>query len=175
MKEQQGFAVWLTGIPASGKSSITRELVKRLRALQVPVVVLESDEMRKILTPGPAYSEGERDRFYGQMASFGGLITLAGVNVIFDATGNKRVYRDQARKLIKKFIEVYVRCPLEVCVRRDPKGIYADAALKKATTVPGVQTAYEPPLTPELTLDGQSPPTVSADRILDKLKQLLYI
>jgi adenylylsulfate kinase len=175
MSELQGFALWITGLPASGKSSITRELVKELSARGVPIVVLESDEMRKILTPEPTYSEEERSRFYRTLALIGELITRSGINVIFDATANKREYRDHARAFIKKFLEVYVECPLEVCRKRDPKGIYARAALKKTTTVPGVQAAYEPPLNPELSLDGQTPPEKNAGLILGKLKQFLYI
>jgi adenylylsulfate kinase len=175
MNEQQGFAVWLTGIPASGKSSVASELVKKLQADGVSVAVLESDEMRNILTPEPNYGEEERDRFYRQLAQIGQLLTRSGVNVIFDATANKRVYRDYARKLIEKFVEVYVECPLEVCAARDPKGIYAKAGRKQASSVPGLQTPYEPPLTPEVTLDGRAPAGSSADRILDKLKRFLRI
>ncbi len=175
MSEQEGFAIWLTGIPASGKSSITRELVKQLRASRVSVVVLESDEMRKILTPAPTYSDEERSRFYRALALIGALLTRSGINVIFDATANKRAYRDQARQAINKFLEVYVVCPQDICVKRDPKGIYAQAALKTATNVPGIQAAYEPPVSPDLTLDGQALPALEASRIMDTLKQRLYI
>ncbi len=175
MSEEQGFAVWLTGIPASGKSSVTRELVKRLRALDVQVVVLESDSMRKILTPAATYGEDERDRFYRALAEIGDVICRNGINVLFDAMANKRAYRDHARERIGKFVEVYVACPPDVCIKRDPKGIYARAAGGTATTVPGIQTAYEPPPAPEVTLDGQAPPETGAVLILDKLKQLLYI
>jgi adenylylsulfate kinase len=175
MSKQQGFAIWVTGLPASGKSSITRELVTLLQAQGVTAVVLESDAMRKILTPDPTYSEEERDLFYSNLVLFGELITRSGANVIFDATANKREYRDRARGLIHKFFEVYVACPLEVCAKRDPKGIYAQAALRKTATVPGPQAVYEPPLKPDLTLDGQAPPETGAVLVLDKLKQLLYI
>ena len=175
MSERQGFAIWITGIPASGKSTITRELVKQLHARGVPVVVLESDEMRRILTPEPTYSEDERSQFYGMLVLIGGLIIRNGINVIFDATANKRAYRDHARRLIKNFLEVFVQCPLEVCTKRDPKGIYAQAALKKATTVPGVQSVYEPPLSPELTINGQAPPETGASSILQKLQEFSYI
>lgn len=175
MNEQHGFAVWLTGIPASGKSSVAGELVKKLRARGVSVAVLESDEMRKILTPQPNYGEEERDRFYRQLALIGQMLTRSGVNVIFDATANKQAYRDYARKLIEKFVEVYIECPLEICAARDPKGIYAKARLKQATNVPGMQAPYERPLTPELTLNGQGPAGSSADIILDKLKRFVYI
>jgi adenylylsulfate kinase len=175
MSEQEGFALWLTGLPASGKSSIARELVKQLHGRHVSVVVLESDEMRKILTPVPTYSEGERSQFYRALVLIGTLITRSGINVIFDATANKREYRDRARQEIHKFVEVYVVCPQDICVARDPKGIYAQAALNIASNVPGIQAAYEPPLSPELTLDGQAQPASEAARIIDDLQKSLYI
>jgi adenylylsulfate kinase len=175
MNDRKGFGVWLTGIPASGKSSITRDLADRLRKTGSPVVVLESDAIRAILTPRPTYSEDERDRFYEQLVLIGAHIAGSGINVIFDATGNRRAYRDRARRLITDFLEVFVDCPIAVCTARDPKGIYAKAALKKATTVPGVQTTYEPPLSPDVTVDCQLPPRENADRILTEIKQRHYI
>ena len=175
MSPAQGFAVWVTGLPASGKSSITRELMKKLESEGVRVVVLESDEMRKILTTEPTYSETERKQFYRTLVLIGELITRSGINVIFDATANQRDYRDYARSLIPKFVEVYVVCPLEVCMKRDPKGIYGRAKSGKASTVPGIQVSYEPPLQPEVTLNCQDPPESGAKAIADKLKWLLYI
>jgi adenylylsulfate kinase len=175
MNIEQGFAIWITGIPASGKSSVTRELVKKLSQQGVSVVVLESDEMRTILTPVPTYDEKERDAFYRSLAQIGGLITRSGVPVIFDATAHKRVYRDYARSLIPRFVEVYVMCPLEICMKRDPKGIYGRAVKGETSTVPGVQAIYEPPLNPDITLDGRNQPDTSADAVLELLQQLLHI
>ena len=175
MSTVQGFAVWLTGLPASGKSSITRELAKRLHELHVPVVMLESDRLRDILTPDATYSPEERDRFYRAMAQLGELIVRNGINVIFDATANRLAYRDYARTLIPKFVETYVRCPLELCMKRDPKGIYERARSGAAATVPGPQSAYEQPIAPEITLDCVDSIEASAKVVLNKLKQLLYI
>ena len=98
MSTEQGFAIWITGIPASGKSSLTRELVKKLANRGISVVVLESDEMRTILTPVPTYDQKERDAFYRALALIGGVITRSGVPVVFDATANKRAYREFARE-----------------------------------------------------------------------------
>ena len=139
------------------------------------MVVLESDKMRKILTPEPTYSEKEREQFYRAIVLIGEMITRSGMNVIFDATANRRGYRDHARSLIRRFVEVYVDCPLEICMKRDPKGIYGFAMSGKAMTVPGVQASYEPPLHPEITLDCQNPPEAGAKAIVNKLKLLLYI
>jgi len=175
MSAHTGFAVWITGIPASGKSTIARSLVEKLESRGMRAVVLESDELRKILTPSPTYSPEERSHFYRMMVLIGDLIVRSGVNVIFDATANKRSFRDHARSLIMKFMEVYIRCPLDVCIKRDPKGIYSQAASGKATTVPGVQTPYEPPINPDVTLDGQATPESAADIILEKLEYLRYV
>jgi adenylylsulfate kinase len=175
MSAQLGFALWITGIPASGKTTITRELVQKLEARGIRAVVLESDELRSILTPKPTYLPEERDGFYRALALIGSLITRSSVNVIIDATGNKRAYREYARSLIQNFIEVYVKCPLEVSMQRDPKGIYRSAVAGTTTTVPGLQTPYEPPLNPEITLLGQNAPEESADEITDMLTQLQYI
>jgi adenylylsulfate kinase len=175
MNRQNGFAIWITGMPASGKSSVTRELVRMLEGHGLPLVVLESDVMRTILTPQATYEDSERDWFYHALASLGSVITKNGVNVIFDATANRRTYREHARALISRFVEVYVQCPLEVCIKRDPKGIYRDAAKGKASTVPGLQKAYEPPENAEIILDCRDPAEASAGTILDVLKQLRYI
>jgi adenylylsulfate kinase len=175
MNDGQGFAIWITGIPASGKSTIARELVKKLGLRGVSVVVLESDEMRRILTPAPTYGQEERDAFYRALALIGSLITRSGVPVIFDATANKRAYREYARTLIPRFVEAYVTCPLEICMKRDPKGIYGLAAAGKADTVPGIQATYDQPEHPEITLDGRNPPDAAADAVVNILKQRLYI
>jgi adenylylsulfate kinase len=175
MNVRAGFALWITGMPASGKSTVTRALVNKLREQGIHVVVLESDELRRILTPNATYSPEERDHFYRRMVLIGDLIVRSGVNLIFDATANKRSYRDHARSLIVKFMEVYLQCPLEVCMKRDPKGIYRQATAGKTATVPGLQIPYEIPVNPDITLDGQSPSQAEADMIFDRLKYLRYI
>ena len=175
MNRERGFALWITGLPASGKSSITAALVKKLAALGISAVVLESDEMRNILTPEPTYSQEERDRFYREMVQIGALLARQGINVIFDATANKRSYRDQARDLVQDFSEVYVHCPIDVCMQRDPKGIYARGASGGSGTVPGMQAAYEPPISPDIIVDGRSGPEQNADLIVSIIKKLHHI
>ena len=175
MNAHAGFALWITGIPASGKSTVTRALVNKLKERGIHVVVLESDELRRILTPNATYSPEERDHFYHMIVMIGDLLVRSGVNVIFDATANKRSYRDHARSLITKFIEVYVQCPLDICMKRDPKGIYRRATAGNTSTVPGLQIPYEIPVNPDVTLDGQSSPESAADAVLDRVKYLRYI
>jgi adenylylsulfate kinase len=165
----------MTGLPASGKSVITHELVDRLGKEGIVPVVLESDVIRNILTPQATYLPEERDRFYLQMAQIGALLVSQGRSVIFDATANRRIYRDRARSLIVHFTEVFVQCPLEVCKSRDPKGIYSAAAKGTAENVPGIQTAYEPPQNPEVTVDCRELPVNNAETIIAHLKYYHYI
>jgi adenylylsulfate kinase len=175
-KSNDAFAVWLTGLPASGKSTIAASLRAQLNDRGIDVAVLESDELRKIFTPHPRYDPEERDTFYRQMVYLGTLLTQHGVPVLFDATANRRAYRDWARQQIPKFLEVYVDCPLATCMARDPKGIYRQGHEGLANTVPGLQAAYEPPEKPDLVLRGDSgAPQDSARAIIAKLEELGYL
>jgi adenylylsulfate kinase len=148
------FALWLTGLPACGKSSIARELAAQLHGRGVDPAVLESDVLRTQLTPFARYDERERDFFYAALVELGAFAAGAHVPVIFDATANRRTYRDAARRRIVRFAEIFIDTPLEVCAARDPKGLYRAAREGGASTLPGAQSAYEPPLAPELTLHG---------------------
>jgi adenylylsulfate kinase len=175
-KTGDAFAVWITGLPASGKSTIVAKLVARLNARGVDVAVLESDELRKVFTPRPRYDPEERDTFYRQIVYVGVLLTRHGVPVIFDATANRRVYRCWARQEIPKFVEAYVECPLATCIARDPKGIYRQAREGKAKTVPGLQMAYEAPEKPDVVLHGdRDAPEDAAWRVITKLEELGYV
>ena len=149
----KGYAIWLTGLPASGKSTIVAALRPQLEGLGYVVEVLESDAVRRILTPAPTYSHEERELFYRALAFMGARLVAHGVTVIFDATANRRAYRDFARSLIPRFIEVAVECPLELAMQRDYKGTYRRGQEGKSSTVPGLQDPYEVPLSPEVTID----------------------
>jgi adenylylsulfate kinase len=172
---EQAFAVWITGLPASGKSTIAGALKNLLDERGVDVALLESDVLREIFSENPRYGESDRDEFYRRMIWVGVLLTRHGVPVIFDATANRRVWRDEARRQIPKFAEVYVDVPLKTCIERDPKGIYRSAAEGRADNVPGVQEAYEPPENPELVIDGtREAPVDAARRIIAVQKDKGY-
>jgi adenylylsulfate kinase len=161
------FAVWLTGLPGCGKSTIARALVARLHARGVDAAVLESDVLRTQLTPFARYDARERDFFYAALAQLGVWIVEQGRPVVFDATANLRAYRDAARGRIGRFAEVFVDTPLEVCAARDPKGLYRGARECRSVSLPGAQAAYEPPLAPELVVRGdRGTPAQSADALV---------
>lgn len=98
LKPKHAFAVWFTGLPASGKSTLATSLKAQLGDRGIDVAVLESDALRRIFTAQPRYDEQEREAFYRQMVYVGTLLTQHGVPVIFDATANRRRYRDTARE-----------------------------------------------------------------------------
>ena len=154
-----GIAIWITGLPGSGKSTVADEVQKN----HPEFVILRMDQLRKIVTPYPTYSDAERDIVYRALVYLAGKLTELGHNVIIDATGNLGKWRELARQLIPRYIEVYLRCPIDVCMQREkqrmetheaPKDIY-----QKGTAgwpVPGVTAPYEEPLNPELAIDTDS-------------------
>jgi len=168
--DQAGFAVWITGLPASGKTTVATALSRTLRGIGIKLAVLESDALRQAFPSREAYNELDREYFYASLAFIGRILTEHGVSVIFDATANRRSYRDRARHQIGRFVEVFIECPLEICMRRDPKGIYRRAREGQADHVPGLQTVYEPPEEPDVVIRGdQDDPEQGIVRILDIL------
>ena len=154
------WAVWITGLPGSGKSVVARAVADKLRAGGEPVTVLELDAIRRSLTPAPTYSDAEREAVYRALVYIGVCVVEQGRPVIFDATAHRRAWRDLARAMIARFAEIQLVCPLAVCrqceARRRrshaPTGIYARGTGAGAR-VPGVNVEYEPARAPELTID----------------------
>ena len=166
--------IWVTGLPASGKSTIVAALRPQLEALGLTVDVVESDEVRRLLTPQATYSSEERDLFYRALAFTGQRLVAHGVTVVFDATASRQAYRDWARAMIPRFIEVAVECPLALCMKRDRKGTYQKGLRGQSTTVPGLQSSYESPANPQLRIDTTKlSPQEAAKQICDIVRATL--
>lgn len=154
------WAIWITGLPGSGKSTVARQVADALSAEGVAVTVLELDEIRQVLTPQPTYTDAEREVVYRALVYMAKLLTEAGVPVLIDATAHRRAWRDLARRLIPAFAEVRLVCPIDVCAERErsrhgshaPRDIYARAG-RPGATVPGVYRPYEESSGAELVLD----------------------
>lgn len=151
-----GIAIWITGLPGSGKSTVADALKKA----HPEFTILRMDEMRKVVTPEPTYSDSEREIVYRALVYVAKTLTEFGHDVIIDATGNLRRWRELARQLIPGYVEIYLRCPLELCTQREkqrletheaPKDIYKKGA--KGWPVPGMVVPYEEPLNPEIVID----------------------
>ncbi len=167
------WVVWITGLPGSGKSTVSEALKEKFPEAEV----LRMDELRKIVTPEPVYSDSEREYVYRTLVYTAKTLNELGHNVIIDATGNRRSWRNLARAEIPVFLEVYLKCPLEICMQREksridrhaaPEGIYEKG--EKGWPVPGVNTAYEAPEKPELIIDtGINSPEDAVEMIVDKI------
>ncbi len=182
MTQLAGWCAWITGLPGSGKSVIAQALLRRLEQQGISAQLVSVDMLRKVVTPKPTYSEEERDMVYASIVFVSKLLTQNGVNTIIDATANRQRYRDHARKQIPRFIEAYVRCPLELCIEREakrgktfmaPRDIYKKAFTGKSTTVPGIGAPYEQPQNPEVTVDSnKQSPEECAEKIYKTLTRI---
>ncbi len=172
MVRQHGWVVWLTGLPASGKTTVAQAMQEQLHAANVNVVLLDSDEVRKVLTPTASYTPEARDFFYSELVGLAAILDRQGVNVIIAASGNRRHHREEARRQLVHFMEVWVQCPLDVCRARDPKGLYAQAGSSQASSsqyrhLPGVGADYEAPDAADVIVDtSQQTPAQSAQQII---------
>jgi adenylylsulfate kinase len=165
--------LWLTGLPASGKTTLAKELRTRLTERGVAAELLDADELRKILTPHPDYTERERDWFYGVLVYLADLLSKHGIAVLVAATAHRRAYRDEARRRLPRFIEIYVDCDIETCRRRDPKGLYAAAGRGAISSLPGEQVGFEAPESPEVHVNtSKLAPPAAAQAVMERLETL---
>lgn len=172
----EGFVVWFTGLPSAGKSTLARLLEQALRARGRRVEVLDGDEVRQRLTRGLGFSKEDRDENIRRITYVARLLARNGVVAITAAISPYRALRDEARQEIGRFVEVYVRCPLEVCIQRDVKGLYRRALAGEIGNVTGVSDPYEEPLSPEVVVPtDQEGAEASLARILARLNDLGYL
>lgn len=151
---KDGFVLWMTGLPGSGKTTIAVRLAEELRKRGRNVEIMDGDEVRKNISPKLGFSKEDREAHVKRVAYISKLLSRNGVAVIVGLISPYRETRDYARKLIGNgFLEVYVKCRVEVCQKRDPKGLYKKALAGEITDFTGVQDPYEPPLSPELIVE----------------------
>jgi adenylyl-sulfate kinase len=152
---KRGFTVWLTGLSGAGKTTISRLLAQKLEARGYRVDELDGDEIRKVLSKGLGFSREHRDANVARIAFVASLLVRHGAAVISGAISPYAQARDDARKRIGDFIEVYVRCALPELIRRDPKGLYMRAMSGELKHFTGVSDPYEEPQNPEVVVDTE--------------------
>lgn len=148
----KGYTVWLTGLSGSGKTTIAHHLAQVLKERHGRVEVLDGDVVRTNLSKGLGFSKEDRDTNIRRIGFVCKLLSRNGVPVIAAAISPYQAVRDEVRREIGDFIEVYVSCPLTELVRRDVKGLYARALRGEIANFTGVSDPYEPPPNPEVTL-----------------------
>jgi adenylylsulfate kinase len=150
-------ALWIVGRPGSGKTTLGRRLVEALEARGRRATLVDSDEVRRAVTPTPTYGEAEREVFYRGLAYLAARLSAVGVVPVVAATAHRRAYRGWAREICPGLVLVYARCPLVVCEARDPKGLYARARRDPGNTLPGLGVAFEEPDDAEAVIDTDGP------------------
>ena len=171
-----GFTIWFTGLSGSGKSTLSEVIEQRLKARGRNVEVLDGDIVRTHLSKGLGFSREDRDTNIKRIGFVCGLLTRNGVVCISAAIAPYYEARDWARREIGNFVEVYVKCPLEVCRERDVKGLYKLVDEGKIKNFTGVDDPYEEPVHPELIVETDKETVEeSVTRIFARLAELGYL
>ena len=172
----RGFTLWFTGLSGAGKTTVAEIVERELRSRFGNVEVLDGDIVRTNLSKGLGFSRDDRITNVLRIGFVANLLTRNGVGVIVSAISPYKESRDQVRRRIIDFVEVFVDAPLEVCADRDVKGLYEKAFAGEIEQFTGVSDPYEPPVAPELTLrTHEESPQESAARVIEKLEYLGYL
>lgn len=172
----KGFTIWFTGLSGAGKSTLSEAIQRRLNAHGRNVEILDGDIVRTHLSKGLGFSREDRDTNIKRIAFVCSLLTRNGAVCISAAISPYREAREWARKEIGNFVEVYVKCPLEVCRDRDVKGLYKLVDEGKIKNFTGIDDPYEEPEYPELIIEtDRETIEESLSRIFAKLEELGYL
>jgi adenylylsulfate kinase len=176
MANKRGFTLWFTGLSGAGKTTIADIVERDLRERGTRVEVLDGDIVRTNLSRGLGFSRDDRITNVLRIGFVANLLTRNGVGVVVSAISPYKESRDQVRRRIIDFIEVFVDAPLEVCAERDVKGLYKKAYSGEIPQFTGVSDPYEAPAAPELTLKtDEESPQESARRVIERLEFLGYL
>ncbi|HKD05306.1 MAG TPA: adenylyl-sulfate kinase [Bryobacteraceae bacterium] len=171
-----GFTIWLTGMSGAGKSTISEKLIERLRDANARVELLDGDIVRTNLSQGLGFSREDRDTNIRRIGFVSRLLSRNGVVVIVAAISPYRDTRDEVKKTIDNFVEVYVECPIDVLAGRDVKGLYKKALAGEVGSFTGISDPYEPPLNPDVTVrSDRETVDESVDKIWRKLAEKGYL
>jgi adenylylsulfate kinase len=165
-----GAAVWFTGLPASGKTTLALALIASLRAEGRVALHLDSDDLRRFFDAG--FDDDARDRFYALIGHLAARGAEAGAVVVVSATAHRRAWRDAARAAIPRFIEVFIDAGVETCAARDPKGLWRAAAEGRIRSLPGHGVNYEAPASPEVVVNADAPIAVAVACVRERLASL---
>jgi adenylyl-sulfate kinase len=171
--ERKGFTVWFTGLSGAGKTTLARLLETELKSRGHRVEVLDGDIIRTNLSKGLGFSKEDRDTNIRRIGFVCNLLARNDVVAIAAAISPYRDVRDEVRRYTGSFVEVFVKCPLDVLSERDVKGLYKKALAGEITHFTGVDDPYEEPVSPEVTVEtDRETPDQSAARIIKKLEEL---
>ena len=165
-----GFIIWMTGLPCSGKTTIAKKLPEHIPNL----AILDGDEMRELLSPNDDFSRNGIISHNSKVVNIAKLLLDHGVSVCVSKISPFVENRDDARKILKdhNFLEVYVKCSIDSCEKRDVRGMYKKARNGEMSNFIGIHVTYEPPINPELVVDTEdSTVDDSVQKILDCIEK----
>jgi adenylylsulfate kinase len=175
-QSERGFTLWFTGLSGAGKTTISEIVEHELRERERRVEVLDGDIVRTNLSKGLGFGREDRNINVLRIGFVANLLARNGVAVIVSAISPYKEARDQVRRRIIDFVEVFVDAPLEVCAERDVKGLYKKAFSGEIPQFTGVSDPYEAPTSPELHIKtNEEEPRESARRVIVKLEELGYL
>lgn len=174
--EQKGVTLWFTGLPCSGKSAVADRVAERLKDRGYRVERLDGDIVRRSLTRDLGFSKEDRDENIRRVTFVAKLLTRNDVFVLTSFISPYRDIRDQSRREIGRFLEVYTKCSLDECMRRDVKGMYKKAIEGKIKEFTGISDPYEEPVDPEILLETDKETLEeSTAKVLAKMKDRGYL
>jgi adenylylsulfate kinase len=170
---RNGFTLWFTGLPCSGKSTLANLVAREIERRGRGVVILDGDVVRRHLTKGLGFSKEDRDENIRRIGWVCGLLSRFDAVAIAAAISPYRSVRQEVRSSIERFVEIYVKTSLETCIQRDVKGMYKKALAGEIKNFTGIDDPYEPPDRPELVIETEAEtPEESASRIVSLLERL---
>jgi len=169
--QKTGFTCWLTGLSGAGKSTLAMALSKALVTQQVSHELLDGDIVRTNLSKGLGFSREDRDTNVLRVGFVCSLLNKHSINAVVALISPYQETRAKLREMLPGFIEIYVNCPLEVCIERDPKGLYKRAIAGEIPEFTGISSPYEPPSSPDIIVStNRETVDESVDKILNYLK-----
>lgn len=172
----EGFILWFTGLSGAGKSTLANQVANELRQRGHRVEILDGDEVRQNLSKGLGFSKEDRDINIRRIGYVCHLLARNGVIAIAAAISPYREVRDEVRRTHGRFVEVFVKCSIDILVERDIKGLYKKALAGEIKGFTGISDPYEEPLSPEIVIETDNEPvTTSVNRLVQRLETLNYI
>jgi len=172
----RGFTLWFTGLPCSGKTTISEIVGKEFRERDLNVEMLDGDELRRNLSKDLGFSKEDRETHIKRVGFIAKLLSRNDVATLAAFVSPYRAVRKYLRIEIGNFIEVYVKCPVEVCIKRDVKGMYKKAIAGEIKNFTGISDPYEEPLEPEIIVEtDKEMPMESAQKVIQRLESMEYI
>ncbi len=152
---KKGIVIWLTGMPCSGKTTISKKLEKYFQRKNLPVQILDGDAMRQTINSDLGFSKKDRDENIRRAAHIAKLLSDNGINVVVAFVSPYRKMREFARGICDKFVEVYLKCSIDECVRRDSRGVYKKKLSGQTKNNLSIKNSYEEPKNPEIIVNTE--------------------